>query len=33
VEISVDEVLDLARSGYLLGRWERGRLLIRPGIL
>jgi hypothetical protein len=33
MEISEDEVLTLARSGYLLTRWERARLLVRPGIL
>jgi hypothetical protein len=33
MEISEDEVLDLARSGFLLCRTHRGRLLIRPGIL
>ena len=33
MEISEDELLDLARSAYLLSRWHRGRLLVRPGIL
>jgi hypothetical protein len=33
MEISEEAVLELARSGYLLARRARGRLLIRPGIL
>jgi hypothetical protein len=33
MNIDQDAVLRLARSGYLLGRWCRGRLLVRPGIL
>jgi hypothetical protein len=33
MEISEDAVLELARSAYLLARWHRGRLLVRPGIL
>lgn len=33
MEVSEEEVLDLTRSGYLLARRVRGRLLIRPGIL
>jgi hypothetical protein len=33
MEVEPEEVLALARSAYLLARWERGRLLIRPGIL
>jgi hypothetical protein len=28
-----DKVLDLARSGFLLCRWHRGRLLVRPAIV
>jgi hypothetical protein len=33
MEIEQDEVLALARSGYLLARRVRGRLLVRPGVL
>jgi hypothetical protein len=33
MEISKEEVLALARSGYLLSRWDRGTFLIRPGVL
>ena len=33
MEIEQDEVLALACSGYLLSRWSRGRLLVRPAIL
>jgi hypothetical protein len=33
MEIEEAEMLAHARSGYLLARWHRGQLLIRPGIL
>jgi hypothetical protein len=33
MEVSEERVLELARSGYLLARWNRGHLLIRPGVL
>lgn len=33
MEISEDEVLALARNGYLLARRSRGRLLVRPCVL
>ena len=33
MEIGTEEVLALARSGYLMGRRAQGRLLVRPGIL
>jgi hypothetical protein len=33
MEISETEVMELARSAFLLSRWNRGRLLVRPGVL
>jgi hypothetical protein len=33
MEMEPEEVLALDRSGYLLARWNRGHLLIRPGVL
>lgn len=33
MEITEEEVMRLARSAYLLAHWNRGRLLVRPGIL
>jgi hypothetical protein len=33
MEIPEAEVLELTRSAYLLSRWNRGRLLVRPGVL
>jgi hypothetical protein len=32
MDITEAEVVELARSTYLLSRWRRGRLLVRPAI-